>query len=207
MVARAAARWLARREASRQRAEQETRPSQVKRDADDAERRETTEQAEAPRLSLQAPDDTSRAEEVASSGPEGDDATRIARSGAARLDRVVTIDGTEVHLTAHVQGMVTDDDGNGVVGTDADDRKPMEMLIVAVDQKGRRSSRLSLDAAEVAEIVCSSHGGGGGDMGAGKAKGVHAALSAVLQKLTLFNSRRKDLFILSYKGKRVVAPH
>jgi len=81
------------------------------------------------------------------------------------------------------------------------------MLLVAVDKKASRSSRLSLDATDIEEIV----GGGGGADRDGKdgyaRKGPKAVLSAVLQKLTLFNSRRKDLFILSYRGKKVVAPH
>lgn len=115
------------------------------------------------------------------------------------------IDGTEVHLTAHVGGGVIDDDTSGAVGTGADG-KAVEMLLVVVDKKTRRSSRLSLDAAEVSEIVCGD-GVGWGDKGVAKVKGARAALSAVLRKLTLFNSRRKDLFILSYKGKKVVAPH
>ncbi|CAM9177989.1 unnamed protein product, partial [Scytosiphon promiscuus] len=205
IICRATRTWV-RQEASRRQAEQAIRQTQVERGTD-AEREEATKSAEATRPFLPTSDDTGRTDGVDSSDLADDDICRIAASGGARLDSVVTIDGTEVHLTAHVQGVVNDDGVNGVVGTDMDD-EPMGMVIVAVDKKARRSSRLSLDAAEVAEIVDSRHrGGGGGDIYAAKTKGVHAALSAVLQKLTLFNSRRKDLFILSYRGKKVAAPH
>ncbi|CAM9325009.1 unnamed protein product [Hapterophycus canaliculatus] len=206
IMAKAAARWLARQENSRERAEQATRRSQIERDADPEHEEATQTAKKAVSLILPTPDDISRAEKIVSSDPEDDGTTRIAASGAGRLERVVTIDGTEVHLIAHVQGWVKDGDANNVVvSTDADD-KPVGMLLLAVDKGTRRSSSLSLDAAEVAQITCSRQNGGS-DLGAAKVTGAHAALSAVIQKLTLFNSRRKDLFILSYKGKKVVAPH
>lgn len=136
--------------------------------------------------------ETTVSESVVDDGHE-DDTT----PGVARLERVVTIDGTEVHLTAHVKGAV----GGGGVEING---QPMEMLLVAVDKKARRSSRLSLDAADIGKIIGARQAGKeGGDV----KKGAKGALSVVLQKLTLFNSRRKDLFILSYRGKKVIAPH
>lgn len=117
----------------------------------------------------------------------------------ARLERVVTIDGTEVHLTAHVKEAAAGGGGDGGEGGD----QPMEMLLVAVDKKARRSSRLSLDAADIGEIVDGAHQ----DSRGLRKGGPQGVLSAVLRKLTLFNSRRKDLFILSYRGKKVIAPH
>lgn len=116
---------------------------------------------------------------------------------SARLEKVATIDGTEVQLTAHVKEV-----GGGTEGSVG---KYTEMLIVAVDTKTRRSSSLLLEATDVRDIV---------DKGtderlysdAGKF-GAATVFSAVLKRLTVFNSRRKDLFILSYRGKKVVAPH
>lgn len=124
-----------------------------------------------------------------------------ATPGFVRLERQVTIDGTEVQLTAHV-----------CVDT-VDGQEVKDMVLVAVDKKARRSSRLSLEGAEIESIVNGaaqggedSQGGSSGDDGRStrKAAGV---FSAVVQALTVFNSRRKDLFILSYRGKKVVAPH
>lgn len=192
----------ARRESSCRRAEQTARQRQLDREAA-AEREEAAKLAEAARLLLSCGDeetdtanDTETSETVISDGSE--DPTTTATPGVARLERVVTIDGTEVHLTAHVKDGGGASEGRGVGGND----QPMEMLLVAVDKKARRSSRLSLGAADIAEIVGADRGGSGKIV-----KGAQEALSAVLQKLTVFNSRRKDLFILSYKGKKVVAPH
>lgn len=133
--------------------------------------------------------------------------TTTAAPGVLRLERAVTIDGTEVHLTADVKGV----DGSG---------NPLEMLLVAVDKKAHRSSTLSLEAADIQSIVrgeqAGAHSGpggngkesaGGGGGGGGASLGPREMLSAVLKTLTVFNSRRKGLFILSYKGKKVVAPH
>lgn len=128
---------------------------------------------------------------------DGDHEDDNATPGVSRLERVVTIDGTEVHLVAHVKGAVEGDGG--------ENDNPTEMLLVAVDKKARRSSRLSLDAADIEDIVGAHQASNDG--GNSATKGAQGALSAVLQKLTIFNSRRKDLFILSYRGKKVTAPH
>lgn len=126
-------------------------------------------------------------------------ALSTAPSGALRLERAVTIDGTEVHLTADVK----DVDGGG---------KPLEMLLVAVDKKARRSSRLALEAADIQSIVGegATHSGAESNnkgSSGGTSLGAREVFSAVVKALTVFSSRRKDLFILSYKGKKVVAPH
>lgn len=188
----------ARRETSRRRAERTARIRQVDQEA--AAEREEAEKAAAAAAAAARPslsrgdEETGEADETAVVDDHEDSTTT---PGVARLERVVTIDGTEVHLTAHVKEATVD--GGGV-----ETNQPMEMLLVAVDKKARRSSRLSLDAADVGEIVGGNQAGKGGDTAS---KGAQGALSAVLQKLTLFNSRRKDLFILSYRGKKVVAPH
>eukprot|EP00752_Nemacystus_decipiens_P009312 g8321.t1 len=208
VLAAAARRLAARRETSRRRAKQASRQRQLEEEA--AATREEAEKVAAAADAARSPlslrdDDTGEATTNEAAVPEplvDDDHEDSTHPGVARLERVVTIDGTEVHLTAHVKEGASD----GADGEETD--QPMEMLLVAVDKKARRSSRLSLDAADVREIIgYGSHQDGekGGD--AREAAGPRAALSAVLKKLTLFNSRRKDLFILSYRGKKVVAPH
>lgn len=128
-----------------------------------------------------------------------DNQLSTAPPGALRLERAVTIDGTEVHLTADVKYI----DGGG---------KPLEMLLVAVDKKARRSSRLALEATDIQSIVGesatqSSAESNNTGSGGGTSLGTREVFSAVVKALTVFNSRRNDLFILSYKGKKVVAPH
>lgn len=126
-----------------------------------------------------------------------------ATPGVVSLERVVTIDGTEVQLTAQVKEL----NGGGVEG--GGDRS-VEMSLVAFDKKTRRSSRLHLEAADIGSIVgavgdtTSKRGGGGGT---GSRVGALEIFSTVLKSLTVFNSRRKELFILSYRGKKVAAPH
>lgn len=206
MLASATRGQAARRETSRRRAEETARQRQL--DLEAAAEQEGAEKAAAEaavaaeaataaaRSSLSRRDEGSdEAHETAASEPRVDDHHGgSATPGVARLERVVTIDGTEVHLTAHVKQAAVDGGGG-------ENDQPSEMLLMAVDKKARRSSRLSLDAADIGEIV-GAHQGGGNDGGSVK-KGAQGALSAVLQKLTLFNSRRKDLFILSYRGKKV----
>lgn len=125
--------------------------------------------------------------------------------GVVSVERVVTIDSTEVQLTAQVKGLKDD----GVEGGG----RPVEMSLVAFDRKTRRSSRLHLDAADIGSIVgavgetSSKWGSGGGGAGAGGRVGALQIFSTVLKSLTVFNSRRKELFILSYRGKKVDAPH
>lgn len=123
----------------------------------------------------------------------------IITPGVSRIEKVVTIDGTEVELTAHIKETA------GSAGQDI----PLEMLLVAVDKKARRSSRLALKAVDIGNIVGRVPGAEAGqDGGGGKPReGALGVFSTVLKALTVFNSRRKDLFILSYKGKEVVAPH
>lgn len=133
-------------------------------------------------------------------GDDSEDAATTTTPGVVRLERVVTIDGTEVHLTANVKNGGGTNEHSCKGGND----QPMEMLLVAVDKKARRSSRLSLDAADIAEIVGTDQDSSPGSK---ITNGAQRAVAAVLQKLTVFNSRRKDLFILSYKGRKVVAPH
>lgn len=198
---------MARKEVSRRRAEQAARQCQLDRDVA-AEREEAANSIPSRQneLPATAADDVAVSGRIASDDPGvGISATDTA-PGLARLETVVTIDGTEVHLTAHVKEVVDGDaaaSGSGGGGEDND--KPIEMLLVAVDKKSRRSSKLSLKAPDITEIVASSHHGGGS--GAKTTTGVQGALRAVVKKLTVFNSRRKDLFILSYKGKKVIAPH
>lgn len=189
MVLAAATRGqVARRETSRRRAEQTARKHQLDEEAS---------QAAAASSSLSHGDEeTHETTETAVSKPiVDDDHEDNTTPGVTRLKRVLTIDGTEVHLTAHVKGAV--DEGRGKHD------QPMEILLMAVDKKARRSSRLSLDAADIGEIVGAHKAGKGGRV----MKGAQAVLSAVLQKLTVFNSRRKDLFILSYRGKKIIATH
>lgn len=125
--------------------------------------------------------------------------------GVVSLERVVTIDGTEVQLTAQVKEL-HDNDGGGVEG--GGDRS-VEMSLVAFDKITRRSSRLHLEAADIGSIVGavgdagSERGGGSG----GARIGALEIFSTVLKSLTVFNSRRKELFILSYRGKKIAAPH
>ncbi|CAM9594340.1 unnamed protein product [Ectocarpus sp. 6 AP-2014] len=211
VLATAARVRLARKEVSRRRAEQTAPQCQVDRDV--AAEREEVANSIPPRqveLPATAADDVAVSGEIASDDPEvGISATDTA-PGLARLETVVTIDGTEVHLTAHVKEVVDTDAVRGSGDGGEDSNKPLEMLLVAVDKKSRRSSRLSLKAPDITEIVASHHGGGGGGGGGGGVRtstGVQGALRAVVKKLTVFNSRRKDLFILSYKGKKVTAPH
>lgn len=144
--------------------------------------------------------DIAEFETVVSDGAD-DLTTTTTTPGVACLEKVVTIDGTEVHLTAHVKTGGGSSERRCVEGSD----QPTEMLLVAVDKKARRSSRLSLDAADIAEIVGADQDGSGDSKKI--VKRTQGVLSSVLQKLTVFNSRRRDLFILSYKGKKVVAPH
>ncbi|CAB1107096.1 unnamed protein product [Ectocarpus sp. CCAP 1310/34] len=207
VLATAARVQVARKEVSRRRAEQAARQCQVDRDVA-AEREEAANSMPLRQVELPAAaaDDVALSGGIASDDPEvGISATDTA-PGLARLETVVTIDGTEVHLTAHVKEVVDTDAARGSGDGGEDHKKPLEMLLVAVDKKSRRSSRLSLKAPDIAEIVASHHGGGGGG-GAKITTGVQGALRAVVKKLTVFNSRRKDLFILSYKGKQVTAPH
>lgn len=157
----------------------------------------TTEAIPSGRDEALAADDRTLAEPVLNKTDET--LVSTATPGVVRLERDVTIDGTEVQLTAHVKEVGS--------GTDGGEGKSMKMLLVAVEKKARRSSRLSLEAADLGNIVSAVGGtdkrqGGGGIIG-----GALGAFSAVLKALTVFNSRRKDLFILSYKGKKVVAPH
>eukprot|EP00903_Cladosiphon_okamuranus_P019974 g18352.t2 len=200
----------AKREYSRRRAEETARQCQLALEAaverEEAEKVAAAAGAAAVAAAAAAYSSPSRgdegsgeADETAASEPGVDDHHGgSAAPGVARLESVVTIDGSEVHLTAHVSQ--ADVDGAG-----GDNYQPTEMVLVAVDKKARRSSTLSLDAADIREIV-GAHESGDKD-GGGVKKGAQGALAAVLQKLTLFNSRRKDLFILSYRGKKVVAPH
>lgn len=124
---------------------------------------------------------------------------------AVRLDSTTIIDGTEVELTAHVKEVSESPARNGIRGA-------VEMEIEAVDKKARRSSTLSLGAGDVRFIVeagqdtqSEGNGGtGGADLSTSRAL---EAFLAVLKKLTLFKSRRKNVFLLSYKGKNVSAPH
>lgn len=127
--------------------------------------------------------------------------------GIVSLERVVTIDGTEVQLTAQVKGLNDD-------GVEAGGDRSVEMSLVAFDKKTRRSSRLHLEAADIGSIVgavgdttSKRGGGGGGGGGTGGRVGALEIFSTVLKSLTVFNSRRKELFILSYRGKKVAAPH
>lgn len=196
----------ARLETSLRRAEQTARQRQLDEEEEAAAVREQAEKAaaaEAARSSLSRGDEEAGVEAhetaVSEPGVNGDHEDG-ATPGVAHLERVVTIDGTEVHLTAHVKEAAAADGGGG----GENGGQPVGMLLVAVDKRARRSSRLSLDAADIGEIVGGAHQDG---RGGGARKGPKAALSAVLQRLTLFNSRRKDLFILSYRGKKVIAPH
>lgn len=192
MLAAATRGQAARLEASRRRGEQR------RLDQEAAVEREEAEKAAEAAAAAAAASSISRRAETAESEPRVEDDHEVSTTvpGMARLDRVVTIDGTEVHLTAHVK--------EAGAGGGGESDQPMEMLLVAVDRKARRSSRLSLDAADIGEIVGARQAGKGGS---NVIRGAQGALSAVMQKLTLFNSRRKDLFILSYRGKKVVAPH
>lgn len=128
--------------------------------------------------------------------------------GVVSLERVVTIDGTEVQLKAQVKEL---NDG----GYEGEGRGgPVEMSLVAFDKKTRRSSTLQLKAADIGIIlgtVGGDGGNGGGGRGSGGGGGGRAGtlniFATVLKSLTVFNSRRKDLFILSYRGKKIAAPH
>lgn len=193
MLASSARGRAARREASRRRVARAARQRQLDREAA-AEREEAAKAAAAAAAALASPKAGDEEKEAANQTAESETILATATPGVTHLERVVTIDGTEVHLTADFREVV--DEGEAKSGD-----KPVEMSLVAVDKKARRSSRLSLDAAEIDEIV------GAHRVGGTAAKGPGGVLSAVLQKLTVFNSRRKDLFILSYKGKKVVAPH
>jgi len=183
----------ARREASRRRAERAAQQRKLDEEAA-AERKESTKAAAAAAAAQALPKPGDEEKDAVNQTAESETILTTATPGVTHLERVVTIDGTEVHLTANVREVAG---GGGAEDGD----KPVEMLLVAVDKKARRSSRLSLDAAEISDIVGAHRGTGN------VAEGPRGVLSAVLQKLTVFNSRRKDLFILSYKGKKVVAPH
>lgn len=208
-MATAARGRAARLEILSRRAEETARQRQLDREA--AAQREREEAArlpdEAARLLSSheeeepTENDIAESETVVSDGAEDLNTTTTTTPGVACLETLVTIDGTEVHLTAHVKNGAGAGEDRGVEGSD----QPTEILLVAVDKKARRSSKLSLNAADIAEIVGTDQDGSRGSKKI--VKGSQGVLSAVLQKLTVFNSRRKDLFILSYKGKKVVAPH
>lgn len=143
--------------------------------------------------------------------------SRSSSHGGVHFERVVTIDGTEVSVMADIQEVGKNCEGS------RDDHPPLEMSLVATDRKANRSAKLKLDTIEIANVLalgtkdeslpvafelhdpeqgnrdsCTS------DTIAGYAQ---ATFEAVLMSLTLFNSRQKDVFILSYKGRRLVAPH
>lgn len=121
--------------------------------------------------------------------------------GVVSLERVVTIDGTEVQLKAQVKEL---NDG----GYEGEGRGgPVEMSLVAFDKKTRRSSTLQLKAADIGIILGTVGGDGGNGGGGGGRTGTLDIFATVLKSLTVFNSRRKDLFILSYRGKKIAAPH
>lgn len=133
--------------------------------------------------------------------------------GMAGVEQLVTIDGTEVLLMAHVkeEGGNWDDSARG-------NGPPLKMSLVAVDPLTRRSSRLSLKAEDIAAIACCSTAAEGTARAVGLEDGrehvtasvgrqAERTFAAVLKSLTLFNSRRKGVFILSYKGRKPMAPH
>lgn len=124
----------------------------------------------------------------------------VLRQDFIHFENDVTIDGTEVRLMADVKE--AGETGDGKV------RVAEEMKLLAVDKKSRKSTTLTLEAADIREIMGpvdrpTSASGGRWDGGAGALE----AFAAVLKILTIFKSHRKDLFILSYKGKKVMAPH
>lgn len=131
-------------------------------------------------------------------------ASDIIEPGLTRLEQVVTIDGTEVLLKAQVK--------------ESRDRDQfLEMSILALDRKARRSSKLLLNTADIASIEHSAMAGGPNDRDVGYRSDAdnctvgtaraRTAFAVVVKSLTVFNSRRKDLFILSYKGRKVTAQH
>lgn len=115
------------------------------------------------------------------------------------FEKDVMIDGTEVRLMADVKE--AGGTGNGRA------RVAEEMKLLAVDKKSRKSTTLTLEAADIRDIVGpvdrpTSASGGGWDSDAGASE----AFAAVLKRLTIFKSHQKILFILSYKGKKVMTP-
>lgn len=128
--------------------------------------------------------------------------------GETRLERTLVIDGTQVSLTAYVKEAKERDTGS-----------PFEMDVEAVDMKTRRSSRLVLKEDDfeaikrLTAVAAEGHAEvGGGSCGPGGdtstlAERARIAFGAAVKSLTVFNSRKRDLFILSYKGRKVAAQH
>lgn len=157
---------------------------------------------------------TPRRSEIASSQDEdiNNAPSLTAEPGTTRLERVLTIDGTQILLTANVKDTASGEPNNGDF--------PVEMSLLAVDMKARRSSSLlvlkSADFAAIERSVTAEQRRTRADGRVGTdapppaltiAERARKKFAIVVNSLTVFNSRRKDVFILSYKGRKVVAQH
>ena len=196
VLAAAARRWMARMEATRKRMEHAEEPSQDDRSVDFC-----GPAVEKNSKQVQAVGSYNQPQEIVAV-EEGDDALNGAKlslvpeRGFARFERDVTIDGTDVHLIVDVKEV---ERGKGV--------RVKEMVLIAVDNKTRRSSTLSLAAADIRDILGPADGSASAnDMtnvgGWVDDAGTHEVFTAVLKRLTVFKSHLKDLFILSYRGRR-----
>lgn len=227
-LAAAARGRAARRQASerRARAEIEVKRNKIGENADAAFENSSTEQQAAPPSTpgppatvstgsvLSAQHDVpmeSKSDSILSYDKGAQEGASITTApGATRLERVLAIDGTQISLTAYVK----EPEERGSTGS------PLEMDVKAVDVKTRRSSCLVLKPDDFAAIERSATAAAEGHAGVeddgcapGAADGLtvagraRIAFARVVKSLTVFNSRQKDLFILSYKGRKVAAQH
>lgn len=144
-------------------------------------------------------------------GDSNDASPLTAEPDTTRLEQVLTIDGTQILLTAHLKDTASGEQSNG---------DPVEMSLRAVDMKARRSSSLlvlkSEDFAAIERSVTAGqrHAEAGGEVATVApppaltvTERARKKFAMVVKSLTVFNSRRKDLFILSYRGRKVAAQH